>query len=511
MKKRLLCVVLTIAILVSLVVPAFAVDTPYEFDLHVFYTWQRTNDPVMRITNVTKVIEPEYDQDSEQYEPLSEEHGEGYNIIVYADAPVTLTLLADARLPGDSYHEFSTGSIVCIAEYNGEMNPAKPLENIIFTGSAEQVPFTTGEFSFEEDFNGQENIQLEIVLAGATWVLGEGVYYLASHWATNEVLLIVGSASESSGSDTAPPPPSDSKPSSWAEVEVNAAIAAGLVPQGLQGNYQSDVSRGDVAAMFINLIEKVCDQTIDDFMDAKGVEINDGAFTDTADRAVLAANALGIINGVGEGLFDPGGTLKRAQIAAIINRAARALDINTEGYPHSFSDVEGHWSDAELGWPASLGIINGYEDGTFRPEGNLTTEQAIAITYRAFTVLTQDSAGSQGGTIPADGNDSQNNTDLPDNASVDLASVISYWTDICNQIIGDTEFDGFLSIVKALEEADSIMQMKYFVLHIPKDMNTIMAGELLQAILIGYGVEFALHIYDNPPPPGSAEVYIEIP
>ena len=185
-----------------------------------------------------------------------------------------------------------------------------------------------------------------------------------------------------------------SKPSSWAEAEVSAAIAAELVPTGLQGNYQGDVSRGDVAAMFINLIEKVCDQTIDEFIAAKGVEINDGAFTDTTDRAVLAANALGIINGVGEGLFDPGGTLKRAQIAAIINRAARALDINTEGYPHSFIDVEDHWSDAELGWPASLGIINGYEDGTFRPEGNLTTEQAIAITYRAFSVLTQDGAES---------------------------------------------------------------------------------------------------------------------
>ena len=178
-------------------------------------------------------------------------------------------------------------------------------------------------------------------------------------------------------------------PSGWAAPEVNAAIAAGLVPENLQKNYTKPISRGDVAQMFINLIEKASGQTIDEFMVAKGVTINNGVFSDTTDKAVLAANALGIINGVGSSKFDPAGTLTRAQIAAIINRVARALGVNTEGYAHGFTDVGGHWVNAELGWPVHAGIVKGTGGSKYEPDGKLTTEQAIAITYRALDPLTK--------------------------------------------------------------------------------------------------------------------------
>lgn len=176
-------------------------------------------------------------------------------------------------------------------------------------------------------------------------------------------------------------------PSSWAKGEVGAAIIAGLVPENLQKNYTKPVSRGDVAQMFINLIEQSSGKTIDEILSEKGVELNEAAFTDTTDKAVLAANALGIIYGTGNNKFSPDGTLTRAQIAAIINRVARALDVDTDGHSHSFTDVSGHWVDSELGWPSSVGIINGVGNNKFSPDAELTTEQAIAITYRAFQVL----------------------------------------------------------------------------------------------------------------------------
>ncbi|MCL1828545.1 MAG: S-layer homology domain-containing protein [Oscillospiraceae bacterium] len=201
-----------------------------------------------------------------------------------------------------------------------------------------------------------------------------------------EVWLITGWAVNDDTASSAPPA---EEPSSWAAEEVKAATAAGLVPENLQKNYTKDVSRGDVAQMFINLLQEASGQTIDDFMAAKGVSINNDAFTDTADRAVLAANALGIINGVGEDRFDPGGTLTRAQIAAVINRAARVMGIDSDGYAHSFTDVQGHWVDAELGWPVQANIIRGVSDNSFNPDGNLTAEQAIAITYRAVAPLSE--------------------------------------------------------------------------------------------------------------------------
>lgn len=176
-------------------------------------------------------------------------------------------------------------------------------------------------------------------------------------------------------------------PSDWAKTEVDAAIATGLVPENLQQNYQVPVSRGEVATMFVNLLEQSSGEDIAAIMAEKNVVPNSGAFTDTSDSAVLAANALGIINGTGNGKFDPGGTLTRAQIAAIINRVANVMGVNTSGYEHSFTDVTGYWVSAELGWPSATGIINGVGNNQFDPNAELTTEQAIAITYRALNVL----------------------------------------------------------------------------------------------------------------------------
>ncbi|MBQ7600100.1 MAG: S-layer homology domain-containing protein, partial [Clostridia bacterium] len=104
---------------------------------------------------------------------------------------------------------------------------------------------------------------------------------------------------------------------------------------------------------------------------------------------VLAANALGIINGTGSGKFSPDGTLKRAQIAAIINRVARVMGIETDGFTHEFNDITDNykWADTELGWPVHAGVINGVGGGRFNPGGDLTTEQAILITYRALGAL----------------------------------------------------------------------------------------------------------------------------
>lgn len=173
-------------------------------------------------------------------------------------------------------------------------------------------------------------------------------------------------------------------PSTWAKAEVEAAVSSGIVPENLQKNYVKPVSRGKVAELFINLIEETYDTPIDEILEEKGVEISEDVFSDTSDKNVLYANALGIINGTGNNKFSPNGTLTRAQVAAIINRTAKVLGIDTEGYSHNFTDVSSHWVDSELGWPVEMGIINGTGNNKFSPDAELTTEQTILIVYRAL-------------------------------------------------------------------------------------------------------------------------------
>ena len=149
------------------------------------------------------------------------------------------------------------------------------------------------------------------------------------------------------------------------------------------------MTRGAVAEVFIRLVEKITGKTAEQLIAEKGYTIDEGKFTDTNDRNVILANALGIINGTSATKFSPDGTLKRAQIAALINRVARVCGVETEGYTHDFVDITDNyaWVDKELGWPVHAGVINGVGQGKFNPGGDLTTEQAILITYRAFEAI----------------------------------------------------------------------------------------------------------------------------
>ena len=183
----------------------------------------------------------------------------------------------------------------------------------------------------------------------------------------------------------------ENTPSDWAVEEVEAAVSEGLVPAELQKEYRRPVTRGQVTRLFINLIEKILGKTVDDIIDEKGLSVDTEKFTDTSDRDVFSANALGVINGTSENKFTPEGTLKRAHIAAIINRIAHLCGIDTEGYKTDlgFTDITGNyeWVGPELGWPVHAGIIKGVGNARFSPGGDLTTEQAILIVYRTYTYL----------------------------------------------------------------------------------------------------------------------------
>ncbi|MDR2751273.1 MAG: S-layer homology domain-containing protein [Clostridiales bacterium] len=176
-------------------------------------------------------------------------------------------------------------------------------------------------------------------------------------------------------------------PSPWAADQVKAAIQAGLVADSLQSSYQSPISRGNVAKLFVGLVEKSSGKSINEVLASKGLEIDKNSFSDTADESILSVYALGIVAGVGEGKYAPTESLTRAQMAAFINRTAKALNVETTGYSHSFTDVSDHWVDAELGWPVEAGAITGVGDGRFEPEGQLTIEQSITIAYRAYLKL----------------------------------------------------------------------------------------------------------------------------
>ena len=93
--------------------------------------------------------------------------------------------------------------------------------------------------------------------------------------------------------------------------------------------------------------------------------------------AILSLVERGIMKGMGDGTFSPDTSLTRAQMAQIITNA---LGLKYNGEPLSYSDVSGNdWYNYAVGAVTVSGIMNGMEDGTFRPNDLLTFEQVNKI------------------------------------------------------------------------------------------------------------------------------------
>ncbi|RDI40050.1 S-layer homology domain-containing protein [Falsibacillus pallidus] len=109
----------------------------------------------------------------------------------------------------------------------------------------------------------------------------------------------------------------------------------------------------------------------------------DGSF---AKDAILKLAQAGILNGQGDGKFNPEGQMNRAQFAKIL---ALALNLDIEKVPQSstFSDIDSSdWAYGYIEAAAKAGIFNGNSDGTFRPTESLTREQMAAVLIRALGV-----------------------------------------------------------------------------------------------------------------------------
>ncbi len=105
-------------------------------------------------------------------------------------------------------------------------------------------------------------------------------------------------------------------------------------------------------------------------------------------RGAETLRLLGVINGVGDGRFEPGGTLTRAafcKMTVLIRGEGEAA----ESYASRtiFPDVRaGHWARGYINLMASSAspLLRGFSDGTFRPDAAVTFAQAVTILTRAL-------------------------------------------------------------------------------------------------------------------------------
>ena len=155
----------------------------------------------------------------------------------------------------------------------------------------------------------------------------------------------------------------------WLQTKEHNGYMGGY-GNGLFGP-NDNMTRAQAAQMFYNLLlNKNVDITVD--------------FTDVpADawygNAVRTLASLGVIKGIGDGQFAPNRTITRAEFTVIAMRFANvSADVT-----NPFTDISTNdWFYSAVTSAVSYGWINGYGDGSFRPQATITRAEVVTIVNR---------------------------------------------------------------------------------------------------------------------------------
>jgi PKD repeat protein len=188
----------------------------------------------------------------------------------------------------------------------------------------------------------------------------------------------------------------------WAYDEIMACVDASIAAGYPDGSYHPEgpVNRAEMAAYVSRALaggeNSVPDPTTDPgFTDADE--------THWAYRYICYAADQGVVQGYPAGDYQPAAIVTRDQMAVYMARALvapageSALADYTPADARNFPDVldtgygedrtEAHWAYRYVEYCVENGVVQGYEDGLYRPDQNVTRDQVAVFMARAFGLL----------------------------------------------------------------------------------------------------------------------------
>lgn len=174
--------------------------------------------------------------------------------------------------------------------------------------------------------------------------------------------------------------------SDWARDYMRRAGNAGLIPSALDNqDLTLEITRAEFAAVAVRLYEA--------FTWEVPAYQGESPFSDTDDPDVLRAYSLGVVNGMGDGIYAPDDNLTREQAVTMLGRVYELALTNAisggaslpESSPLFFRDRDqiAEYAAVYVAFFVDRSIIDGMGDNTFAPKNFMTREQAIKITVEA--------------------------------------------------------------------------------------------------------------------------------
>lgn len=189
-----------------------------------------------------------------------------------------------------------------------------------------------------------------------------------TEWKSNEVTLLL---KRSSASAPVVPSPGGSKEPSNLNITDHFAYVIGY-PDGTV-RPDGNVTRAEVATIFFRMLK---DDAREKYWKTDN-RYSDVKSTDWYNNAISTLSNMGIIDGYPDGTFRPNAGITRAEFAKIA--VSFFKDNVRETIGDRFSDIHGKWYTEYVNLANELAIVNGYPDGTFRPDNKIIRAESMTI------------------------------------------------------------------------------------------------------------------------------------
>ena len=189
-----------------------------------------------------------------------------------------------------------------------------------------------------------------------------------TEWKSNEVTLLL---KRSSASVPVVPSPGGSKEPSDLNITDHFAYVIGY-PDGTV-RPDGNVTRAEVATIFFRMLK---DDAREKYWKTDN-RYSDVKSTDWYNNAISTLSNMGIIDGYPDGTFRPNAGITRAEFAKIA--VSFFKDNVRETIGDRFSDIHGKWYTEYVNLANELAIVNGYPDGTFRPDNKIIRAESMTI------------------------------------------------------------------------------------------------------------------------------------
>ena len=169
--------------------------------------------------------------------------------------------------------------------------------------------------------------------------------------------------------------------SAWSLEELSAAGKNGLIPPSVKADMKKEISREEFTEVIVRLYEKT---------ERVHLVAGKSPFKDTKNESVVIASRLGLVYGVGNGKFAPNAKITREEMATILARFLKSVNVeisNAGGNTFADHDKISKYARESVYELQAMGLMSGYENNQFRPKTNASREQGVVLGQRIYEFI----------------------------------------------------------------------------------------------------------------------------